>query len=125
MLEVVGASLGKQVTTEDTSVSHVQFTVPMVLPGLRLADRETWLAEQHEKCWQLWRAASSEPGRWRRADPRPGSSANPAGGSINPAHEFNYPDDVAQGMQLFAWIPCERCGRPAKLHLKREVKPAH
>lgn len=42
-----------------------------------------------------------------------------------PAHEFDYPADVAEGMQLFLWIPCEQCGRPAKLHLKREVKPAH
>lgn len=42
-----------------------------------------------------------------------------------PAHEFDYPADVAQGTQLFVWIPCERCRLPAKLHLKREVKPAH
>ena len=27
-------------------------------------------------------------------------------------------------MQLFVWIPCEKCGRAAKLHLKRELKPA-
>lgn len=27
------------------------------------------------------------------------------------AHEFNYPADMAEGMQLFVWIPCERCGQ--------------
>ena len=41
------------------------------------------------------------------------------------AHDFNYPGDIAAGMQLFVWIPCERRGRQAKLHLEREVKPAH
>jgi hypothetical protein len=41
------------------------------------------------------------------------------------AHDFNYPADVAEGMQLFVWLPCERCGQQAKLHLKRQVKPAH
>jgi hypothetical protein len=25
-----------------------------------------------------------------------------------PAHEFNYPADIAGGMQLFVWIPCEQ-----------------
>jgi len=42
-----------------------------------------------------------------------------------PAHEFNYPADIAEGMQLFVWIPCEQCGRMAKLHLQREIKPPH
>lgn len=42
-----------------------------------------------------------------------------------PAHEFSYPEDMAEGMELFVCIPCEQCGRMAKLHLRREVKPAH
>ena len=37
--------------------------------------------------------------------------------------EVNYPANLAEG-ELFVWSPCERCGRQAKLHLKREVKPA-
>jgi hypothetical protein len=41
------------------------------------------------------------------------------------AHDFNYPADIAAGMQPFVWIPCERCGRQAKLHLQRELKPSH
>ena len=41
-----------------------------------------------------------------------------------PAHEFNYPADLAEGTQLFVWYPCERCGRQAKLHFRREIKPA-
>jgi hypothetical protein len=41
------------------------------------------------------------------------------------AHEFNYPGDLADGMELFVWIPCEQCGRMAKLHMKREIKAAH
>ena len=40
-------------------------------------------------------------------------------------HDFNYPADMAEGMQLFVWRPCEKCGRLAKLHLQREVMPAH
>ena len=39
------------------------------------------------------------------------------------AHEFNYPADMAEDMQLFMSMPCDRCGRPAKLHMKREIKP--
>jgi hypothetical protein len=27
-------------------------------------------------------------------------------------------------MQLFVWIPCEQCGRQAKLHMRRESRPA-
>jgi hypothetical protein len=42
-----------------------------------------------------------------------------------PVHEFEYPADLAEGMQLFVWYPCERCGRQAKLHFRREFKPAH
>jgi hypothetical protein len=42
-----------------------------------------------------------------------------------PAHEFNYPEDLAEDAHLFVWLPCERCERQAKLHLRREVKPAH
>jgi hypothetical protein len=42
-----------------------------------------------------------------------------------PAHEFEYPADLAEGTQLFVWYPCERCGRQAKLHIRREIKPAH
>jgi hypothetical protein len=41
------------------------------------------------------------------------------------AHDFSYPADIAEGMQLFVWIWCERCGRQAKLHIRREMKPAH
>lgn len=41
------------------------------------------------------------------------------------AHDFNYPADMAEGMQLFVRISCEQCGRPAKLHMQREIKPAH
>jgi hypothetical protein len=42
-----------------------------------------------------------------------------------PAHDFDYPKDLAEGMQLFVWYPCERCGRQAKLYMRREIKPAH
>jgi len=42
-----------------------------------------------------------------------------------PAHEFNYPEDMAEDASLFVWMPCERCGGKAKLHMRREVKPAH
>jgi hypothetical protein len=35
----------------------------------------------------------------------------------------NYPADVASDMQLFVWLPCEKCGRLARLHLQRELKP--
>jgi hypothetical protein len=41
------------------------------------------------------------------------------------ANEFTFPADLADGLQLFVWHPCERCGQPAKLHMKRELKPAH
>jgi hypothetical protein len=41
------------------------------------------------------------------------------------AHEFNYPADLVEGMQLFVWQPCERCGRPAKLHVRRDSKSTH
>jgi hypothetical protein len=41
-----------------------------------------------------------------------------------PAHEFNYPEDMAEDASLFVWMPCERYGQ-AKLHMRREVKPAH
>lgn len=41
------------------------------------------------------------------------------------SHDFNYPADLAEGMQLFVWISCERCGRDAKLHFRRELKSAH
>jgi len=34
------------------------------------------------------------------------------------AHEFNYPADMAEDMQLFMSMP-----RQAKLHMKREIKP--
>ena len=36
-------------------------------------------------------------------------------------HEFNYPADMAEDMQLFMSMPCERCGRQAKLHMKRAL----
>ena len=42
-----------------------------------------------------------------------------------PAYEFEYPKDLAEGAQLFVWYPCERCGRQAKLYMRREFKPAH
>jgi hypothetical protein len=29
-----------------------------------------------------------------------------------PAHEFNYPDDMATDTQLFVWLPCERWLEP-------------
>lgn len=35
------------------------------------------------------------------------------------AHEFNYPADMADCMELFEWLPCEQCGRQAKLHFRR------
>jgi hypothetical protein len=41
------------------------------------------------------------------------------------AQDFNLPDDVATDMELWVWFPCERCGRDAKLHFRRELKPAH
>jgi hypothetical protein len=41
------------------------------------------------------------------------------------AHDFNYPAEMAAGMQLFVWPLCELCGRQAKLHIRRELKPAH
>jgi hypothetical protein len=40
------------------------------------------------------------------------------------AHEFTYPADLGEGMQLFVWQSCDQCGRQAKLHMRREVKPA-
>lgn len=40
-----------------------------------------------------------------------------------PAHEFNYPADMAEEMALSVWIPCEQCGVPAKLRLKWELQP--
>ena len=40
------------------------------------------------------------------------------------AQDFNL-DDVATDMELWVWFPCERCGRGAKLHFRRELKPAH
>jgi hypothetical protein len=36
-----------------------------------------------------------------------------------------YGADLAEGMELFVRLPCERCGRLAKLHMRREIKPAH
>jgi len=39
------------------------------------------------------------------------------------SYHFNYPADVASDMQLFVWLPCEKCGRLARLHLQRELKP--
>ena len=42
-----------------------------------------------------------------------------------PGHDFHYPADMASEMEFFVWMPCERCGRMAKLHLRRELKPAH
>lgn len=41
------------------------------------------------------------------------------------AHDFNYPADIAGEMEFFVWMPCEHCGRQAKLHFRRELKPAH
>jgi uncharacterized Zn finger protein len=41
------------------------------------------------------------------------------------AHEFNYPADIAEGMQLSVWTRCDRCGRHARMHLRRELKPGH
>ena len=41
------------------------------------------------------------------------------------AQDFNLPDDVATDMELWVWFPCDRCGRDAKLHFRRELKPAH
>jgi hypothetical protein len=41
------------------------------------------------------------------------------------AHDFNYPADMTAEMELFVRMPCEQCGRMAKLHMKRAVKPAH
>lgn len=29
------------------------------------------------------------------------------------AHEFNYPDDMAEDEHLWLWLPYERCGRQA------------
>jgi hypothetical protein len=42
-----------------------------------------------------------------------------------PAHEFNYPEDMAEDASPFVWMPFERCGRQAKLHIRREIKPTH
>jgi len=39
------------------------------------------------------------------------------------AHDFNHPADMASDMDLFVWMPCDQCGRQAKLHMKRELKP--
>jgi hypothetical protein len=39
------------------------------------------------------------------------------------AHDFNHPADMAAETEPFVWMPCERCWRQAKLHLKRELKP--
>lgn len=39
------------------------------------------------------------------------------------AQDFNYPADMAPDTDLWVLVPCERCGRKAKLHLKRELKP--
>lgn len=39
-----------------------------------------------------------------------------------PDHEFNYPADMAAEIEFFVWMPCERCGRQAKLHLRSELK---
>ena len=33
--------------------------------------------------------------------------------------------DMASDMELFVWLPCEKCGRLARLHLQRELKPVH
>jgi hypothetical protein len=41
------------------------------------------------------------------------------------SNEFNYPADLADGMQLFVWQPCDQCGRPAKLQMRREIELAH
>jgi hypothetical protein len=38
-------------------------------------------------------------------------------------YEFNYPADMAVDTHLWERLPCEQCGRLAKLHLKRELKP--
>ena len=42
-----------------------------------------------------------------------------------PAYEFNYPAELAADTHLWLWITCEKCGRQAKLHIRRELKPAH
>jgi hypothetical protein len=39
--------------------------------------------------------------------------------------ERRYSEDTAEDASLFVWMPCERCGRQAKLHIRREIKPAH
>lgn len=41
------------------------------------------------------------------------------------AHEFNYPAELAEEMELCVGLPCEQCGQQAKLHLQREIKRAH
>lgn len=40
-------------------------------------------------------------------------------------HDFHYPADMASDMEFFVLTPCERCGRQAKLHFRRELKRAH
>ncbi len=42
-----------------------------------------------------------------------------------PAYEFSFPDDLAEDEHLWVWVACQRCGRDAKLHMRREVKPAN
>jgi len=58
------------------------------------------------------------------AEIRPEILRGMAGRIDQPDYEFN-PDDMAEGQHLVAWIPCEQCGRRAKLHMKRETKPAN
>ena len=47
------------------------------------------------------------------------------GRTEKPAYEFNYPADLTVDTHLWLWITCEKCGRQAKLHIRRELKPAH
>jgi hypothetical protein len=40
------------------------------------------------------------------------------------AHDFSYPaDNGLEEIELFVWIPWARCGRHARLQMRRDLKP--
>jgi hypothetical protein len=69
-----------------------------------------------------------ESAPWSKAAPHPlvaWIECVSCGRIDKPAHDFDYPADLAADTQLWVWIACERCGRQAKLRISRELKPAH
>ena len=40
------------------------------------------------------------------------------------SHDFSYPADTFEELRVVIRVSCEKCGGQAKLHLKRELKPA-